>query len=144
MNRIVSSIPGRIRVRDKCLCDPNKLNQLTNMLGKVTAITQLQENSQSGSIVIYFDAKLIDVVELERQVDVAVDEINTVSFVETKEIKSTKKQVNRYAKITMLGSLVSSLALATAGQKRWHALTGGLFVVGLGVHLTTYHKSLLR
>lgn len=53
-------------------------------------------------------------------------------------------QVNRYAKAGMLGSLSASLALAATGQKRLHAVTGGIFVACLGVHLGVHRRSLLR
>lgn len=43
----------------------------------------------------------------------------------------TKKRINRYNKIAMLGSLAASL-----GRKRWRqaAATGYLFVADLGEH----------
>lgn len=142
MSRIVSSLPGRIRIRDKRLRDPARLNELRKELLKIAAITNLQDNVRTGSVVVNFDASLIEIAVLETKLDSAVDKV----LAEPSPLL-TKKHINRYNKIAMTGSLLASLALATARQKRlrrWHALTGYLFVANLGVHLYLYRKSLFR
>ena len=52
MSRIVSSLPGRIRVRDKRLRDQERLAELKKELSKITAITALQDDVRTGSIVV--------------------------------------------------------------------------------------------
>lgn len=54
-----------------------------------------------------------------------------------------KRQINRGAKGGMMLSLGTSLGLAAAGAKRGHALSGGVFVALLAVHLWTHRKRLL-
>lgn len=142
MNRIVSSLPGRIRVRDKRLRHPARLELLEVELWKISVITELQANAGAGSVVVNFDAEQVELATLESQVDAAVDKALDASLDKSK--RSLKMRVNRYAKVGMLGSLATSLALAAAGQKRGHAVAGGVFVACLGVHLTTHRKSLLR
>lgn len=144
MNRIVSSLPGRIRIRDKSLRDQTRLNELEKQLSEITAITELQGNVRTGSVVVYFDPSVIEIAELETKLDSAVDKVLADTL--TPPVL-TKKRINRYNKIAMVGSLAASLAFAAARRKRWrrlHALTGYLFVVNLGVHLYLYRKSLFR
>jgi len=142
LNRIVSSLPGRIRVRDKRLRHQARLELLEVELWKLPAITELQANAGAGSVVINFDPEQVEPATLESQVDAAVDKTLDAPLAKTK--RPMRMRVNRYAKVGMLGSLATSLALAATGQKRGHAVAGGLFVACLGVHLTTHRKSLLR
>ena len=142
MNRIVSSLPGRIRIRDKRLRDQARLNELKKELLKIAAITELKSDARTGSGVVNFDSNLIEIAALEAKLDLAVDKV----LAEPVQLL-TKKQLNRYDKIAMVGSLAASLAFGVARQKRfrrWHALTGYFFVANLGVHLYLYRKTLFR
>ncbi len=142
MNRIVSSLPGRIRIRDKRLRDQARLNELKKELLKIAAITELKSDARTGSVVVNFDSNLIEIAALEAKLDLAVDKV----LAEPVQLL-TKKQLNRYNKIAMVGSLAASLAFGVARQKRfrrWHALTGYFFVANLGVHLYLYRKTLFR
>jgi copper chaperone CopZ len=118
------------------------LDQLEVALRRIDGITSLQSNPGAGSVVLYFDVARVDTAVLEEAVDAAVDA--TLAAPLPKSKRSLKMQVNRYAKVGMLGSLATSLALAATGQKRLHAVTGGLFVACLGVHLGVHRRSLLR
>lgn len=144
MNRIVSSLPGRIRIRDKRLRDQARLNELRKELLKIAAITELQGDARTGSVVVNFDPSAIDIAILETKLDSAVDKVLAEPLIPP---LLTKKRINRYNKIVMMGSLAASLAFTVARQKRWrrwHALTGYLFVANLGVHLYLYRKTLFR
>jgi hypothetical protein len=144
MSRIVSSLPGRIRVRDKRLRNQERLTTLKKELSKITAITALQDDVRTGSIVVNFDPNAIEIAVLETRLDFAVDQV----LVERLTLPPiTKKQLNRYNKIAMIGSLAASLALTTARRKRWrrcHALTGYIFVASVAVHMIIYRKTLFR
>lgn len=143
MSRIVSSLPGRVRVRDKRLRHKSRLAELKTELSKIAAITALRDDIRTGSIVVNFDADAIDIADLETLLDSAVDQVLT----EPMAPPITKKQLNRYNKIAMMGSLAASLALTAARRKRWrrwHALTGYLFVASVAVHMVIYRKTLFR
>jgi len=142
MSRIVSSLPGRIRVRDRVLRNRVRLERLEAALIKIEGVTSLQSNSGAGSVVLHFDAARADAERLEAAVDTAVDAVLATPLPAGK--RSVKMRVNRYAKVGMLTSLTTSLVLAAAGQKRWHAVTGAIFVACLGVHLGVHRRSLLR
>ena len=142
MSRIVSSVPGRIRIRDRALRNPARLDQLEAALIRIEDITSLQFNPGAGSIVLHFNGADTDVAALEAKIDATVDA--TLSTPLPNNNRSLKMRVNRYAKAGMLSSLATSLALAATGQKRWHAVSGSVFVACLGVHLSVYRRSLLR
>lgn len=146
MSRIVSSIPGRIRVRDKALRDQTKLDQLKKELSKIAAITALQDNVRTGSVLLRFDRNGVELSAIEADIDAVVNKV--VGKPLRRQSLLSKKNINRYNKIIMLGSLGASLiALRIARRKsriRWHRLTGYIFVANLGVHLYIYRKSLLR
>ena len=146
MSRIVSSVPGRIRVRDKALRDQTKLDQLKKELSKIDAITALQDNVRTGSVLLRFDRKAVELSAIEADIDAVVNKV--VGKPLRRQSPLSKKNINRYNKIIMLGSLGASLiALRMARRKpriRWHRLTGYIFVANLGVHLYIYRKSLLR
>jgi hypothetical protein len=144
MTRIVSSLPGRIRIRDKRLRDQSSLNELGHELLQIAAITQLKSDARTGSVVVNFDQDACDIGALETQLDAAVDAVLSGPPIAP---LLTKKSLNRYNKIAMVGSLAASLAFAAAGKRhrqRLHVLTGYLFVANLGVHLYLYRKSLFR
>ena len=146
MSRIVSSIPGRIRLRDKRLRDQDKLNELKNKLLQIAAVTGLKDDVRTGSILLYFDRNALELSTIEANIDAAVDQI--VGKAPKSESLLSKKNLNRYNKLLMLASLGASLALLKLRKKRlrrrWHALTGYLFLVNLGAHLFIYRKALRR
>lgn len=145
MNRIVSSLPGRIRIRDKNLRDQVRLNELKNVLLKIAAITQLQDNVRTGSVLVRFDPSAIEMATLEANILSAVDKV--IGKPSKTPALLSRKSINRYNKLVMLASLGTSLTFAVARRRRWrrlHALTGYLFIANLGVHLFIYRKALRR
>lgn len=142
MSRIVSSIPGRIRARDTALRQPERLARLHAALGATAGVLSASANAAAGSLVLHYDAARIPVEDMEAIVEAAVDA--ELARPKNGLPPSTRVRINRCAKYGMLGSLGISLALAASGQKRWHALSGALFVACLGVHLTVHRRHLLR
>lgn len=142
MTRIVSSLPGRIRLRDPSLHQADRLDRLAAALAAMEGVLAVDGNARAGSLVLRYEAAGRDVEAMEAAVDAAAD----AEFARPRpHLKpSTRVRVNRYAKRGMLASLAASLALAAAGQKRWHALTGGAFVACLMVHLAVHHRHLVR
>jgi len=138
MSRIVSALPGRIRIRDRALRDRARLARIEEALAGFEGIDSLQPNPRAGSLVLHFDAARVEIEALEAAVDAELARPHAPRR------RSLKMQVNRGAKLGMLGSLAASLALAAAGKKSWHAVTGGLFVACLGVHLAVHRRSILR
>jgi hypothetical protein len=146
MSRIVSSIPGRIRVRDNKLRNQTTLDRLKTELLNVAAITTLEGNNRTGSLLVWFNKNEATMSDMEAQIESAVDRVTGKSSAQHQLL--SKKNLNRYNKMAMLLFLGTSLyTLTLAGRKRrirWHRLTGYLFVANLGLHLFTYRKSLFR
>lgn len=139
MNRIASSTPGRVRIRDLALRNPTRMERVESALDRIDGIHDIVPNAAAGSIVLHYDATAIEPDELEHRIDAIVD-----AAPGKPGRHKLRRQANRAAKIGMLGSLGASLALAATGNKRWHAVTGGVFVACLGVHLGLHRKALLR
>ena len=146
MSRIISSVPGRIRLRDKILRDPTKLNELKKELSQIAVITSSQGNVRTGSLLLYFDRNSIALSTMEANIDSTVEQI--IGKAPKPRGLLSKKNFTRYNKMAMLGSLGTSLiALRIKRRKsriRWHQLTGYLFIVNLGAHLFFYRKALRR
>jgi hypothetical protein len=146
MSRIVSSIPGRIRVRDNKLRNQTTLDRLKTELLNIAAITTLEGNNRTGSLLVWFNKNVVTMSCIEAQIESAVDRVIGKSPAQQRLL--SKKNLNRYNKMAMLLFLGTSLSTLTlAGRKRrirWHRLTGYLFLANLGAHLLTYRKSLFR
>lgn len=139
MTSIVSAIPGRIRVRLPQLRDAARLERLRAMLAADAAVHECETNPAAGSLLLHYDAAKVAPEIMEALVDAAVDDELAAPRPDTAKIR-----LNRHAKRGMLLSLALSLAFAAAGKKRWHTLSGGLFLVGLGLHLAIHRRRLLR
>lgn len=141
MTRIASSSPGRIRVKDPALRGRDCLSRVHKELAPLEGVRELRPNLVAGSIVVFFDHGEVSPAKLEQRIEQALD---AALAAPRKARRSIHNRVNRAAKIGMLGSLGASLALAATGNKRWHAVTGGVFVACLGVHLGLHRKALMR
>lgn len=141
MTRIASSSPGRIRVKDPALRGRDCLSRVHKELAPLEGVRELRPNLVAGSIVVFFDHGEVSPAKLEQRIEQALD---AALAAPRKARRSIHNRVNRAAKIGMLGSLGASLALAATGNKRWHAVTGGVFVACLGVLLGLHRKALLR
>ena len=146
MSRIISSVPGRIRLRDKILRDPTKLNELKKELSQLAVFTSSQGNVRTGSLLLHFDRNSIELSTIETNIDSTVEQI--IGKAPKPQVLLSKKNFTRYNKMAMLGSLGASLiALRIERRKsriRWHQLTGYLFIANLGAHLFFYRKALRR
>lgn len=142
MSRIVSSLPGRIRLRDTALRQPDRLERLRAVLAGMDGVLSVEGNAKTGSLLLHYDAASTDTDLIEASVEQAAD----AEFASPRPAyrPSTRVRLNRYAKRGMLVSLTASLVLAAAGQKRWHAITGGAFVACLLVHLAVHRRHLMR
>lgn len=142
MTHIVSSIPGRIRIRAPGLRNPGCLARLEQTLATVEGVLTVEGNPAAASLVVHFDAATLVTEEVEALVEQCVDD--ELSQPRSKYRPSTRVRINRAAKYGMLGSLAASLAFAAAGNKRWHAATGVVFIACLGIHLGVHRRHLLR
>lgn len=142
MKHIVSSISGRIRLRNGGLCDPLRLERLNRSVKLFKGVLTVEANLRAGSLVVHYDPAQIEHGQIEARLEAMAAAELARPAPERRRI--TRVQVNRYVKRGMLGSLAISLLLAATGQKRWHALSGAMFVACLMVHLAIHRRHLVR
>jgi len=153
MNPIASSLPGRLRLRDRALRDRARLDALRARIVRWRGVLRVESNSQTGSLLIHYDATQLTPARCEARAVAAAEQI-----LETRQkigVGGTaphdrhhggalRVKANRWAKRAMLVSLAVSLSLVAAGAKRWHALTGVLFLHALAAHLWVHRRRLLK
>lgn len=145
MSHIVSSSSGRIRVRHPSLRNPERLSRLEAKLARVEHVRSTEANPRLGCVLLHFDASQVEIAAIEAAIDAATDaELSAPPPQVVAKKRPMKMQINRYAKMGMLATLGTSLALAAAGNKRWHAAIGAGFVACLGVHLSTHYRHVFR
>lgn len=148
--RIASSIPGRLRLRGALLRDLSLLDRLSGKIAQWRHVSSVDANSRTGSLLVHYDAACLEPDVVMARIDKAIAGYVQLTHRNVGQIPmsasggSSRVRVNRYAKRGMLLSLSVSLLLAGAGLKRWHALTGGLFVASLAVHLWVHRRHVLR
>lgn len=143
MKRIVSAVPGRLRIKDSAFGDATVGERIALRLTQELSLTSTRINTGAASIVINYDADSMSPGELHLRIEqVLAAELGQPPF--SPRRRSRRLRVNRYAKIAALTSLGASLAFAAAGSKRLHVLTGSVFVACLGVHLAIFRRTLVH
>ncbi len=142
MTRVAASIPGRIRVRDSGLRHAGRLARLRAAFLALEGVHAVEGNAAAGSIVVRYNAARVAPEDMEEAVERAVEA--ELARPASSVPPSRRVRLNRAAKYGMLASLGTSLVLAAAGARRWHAATGLVFVACLGVHLGVHRRHILR
>ncbi len=161
---IVSSINGRLRYRAPWLKQHTLQQAFKDKLHQQPAITQMNMNVSTGSILVNYDTNYISRAALEALiVEIALSLVSsaeartcpmhTVNESTNKSRTPSQKpskrpikaiSVNQAIKFGMLGSLIPSMAWAAVGSKKIHILSGGVFLIFVGMHMFSYRKRLLK
>ena len=146
---VVSSLPGRLRLRHASLRQPARLEQLRQTLAAWPESRAIQANPATGSLLLSYDVAARPQSECEQRCEAALAALlpppATPAALQAPRASRTQTlRANRLAKRGMLASLAASMALAAVGAKRSHIWTGVVFLHALGVHLWVYRRSLLR
>lgn len=151
MQRRISHVPGRLRVRDQLWRNAPQLTRLRQVLEQVSGVRMVETNPRTGSLLVLFDPALTDAKTLlgllgqSTPVSGSPPSAQSESTPKPKrQRRSMRLQVNQAAKLGMIGSLGVSLGLAAAGAKKGHALAGGAFLAVLAAHLTVHRRHILR
>lgn len=152
MPKIVSSLPGRLRIRHCALQSLAVQARCSALFAALPEVITASGNPRAGSITVQYalDGRPAEVIAAEIGA-LAARELAGCAAAEqgTEQACPARSsagglRLNRFAKRSMLASLSTSLLLAATGNKRWHAISGGLFVAGLAVHLYTHRRHILR
>lgn len=151
---IVSSLPGRLRLRDARLRRDALREAVLARLDTLPALRTLRANAAAGSIVVEYDGTRVGEALMCREVlDAVAPWLATAAAAAAAAPAavpapprrvSRRRQLARANNLGMLASLGGSLALAAAGAKSAHVATGTVFLGLLGVHLAMHRRSLLR
>ncbi|MDR2165186.1 MAG: hypothetical protein LBO79_06085 [Zoogloeaceae bacterium] len=139
MALIVSSIPGRIRIRHKAFSSPQRGARAKAALLALDGVGHVEVHADAASLIVHYDAGTIPVEAME----IAVDAIADAELNLPRDGQERTATLNRYAKYGMLSSLAVSLLLAANGARRAHALAGGVFIACLGLHLLHHRARVL-
>ncbi len=138
MTHIASSVPGRIRLKDMALRDPETLARLEAALNAQEGVSSTRGNAAVGSVVVHYERSRVKPGQIV-QATVAI-----LGSTSPTTGRPFKRRVNRYAKLGALATLTTSLVLAASGRKYAHAIAGGAFLACLGTHLYIHRRSITR
>jgi hypothetical protein len=151
LKRIVSAVPGRLRVRDSRLSDPATVREVVDSLSRELPVRETRANPAACSVVIRYDAQTIPLPEMQKRTEDALAACLASKIAEKivenppkRWRRSPRLRLNRCAKIGALLSLAASLAFACGGNKRMHVVTGWIFLACLCAHLAVFRRSLVR
>ncbi len=154
-NLIASSLPGRLRLRHRALRNSAQLDILHAAVARWRGVITVTANPRAGSLLIQYGPARLAPARIEARTSAAAEKIMGISGSAGVDDKTTATPsrspggtprvfANRWAKRGMLASLAVSLLLAGAGRKRWHWLTGVVFLHALSVHLWVHRRHVLR
>jgi len=145
---IVASLPGRLRLRSPLLRQRGHCQGLVASLQAIDGMLSVEANALAGSLLLRYDAGRCTPAAMEARVGDAVAAAlgmePSVPSAAPPSGKRAAREWNRVAKLGMLASLPVSLALAAAGSKRLHAVSGGVFTLLLLVHMAVHRRHLIK
>lgn len=147
---IVSSIPGRLRLRHPLLRHHEQSTDWSAKLSALEAVLSVEANTRTGSLLVHYDVSRCERAAMEAQItglgEVSREEEPTATFDDSPSPsrRAAAREWNRLAKLGMMASFPVSLALAATGSKKLHAVTGGVFSVLLLAHLVVHRRHLLK
>ena len=147
MKRIVSAVPGRLRVRDPQLSDRTVAQHVIDSTSRELPVLEARANPAACSVILRYDAKVIPLPVMQKRTEDVLAACLASRGGEhppRRRRRSARLRVNRYAKIGALASLAASLAFAYAGPKRLHIVTGWVFVACLCAHLAIFRRTLVH
>lgn len=147
MKRIVSAVPGRLRIKDPYLSTELAVASISASLSRELPIQSMRPNLVANSIVLHYDAALIDLSAMKAVIENLLAKLmrqEAANDSSRLKRRSAKRKLNRYAKIGALSSLAASLAFAYSGPKRLHIITGWIFIACLCAHLAIFRRTLVH
>ena len=138
---IVSTVSGRIRIRSNRLKSQKIANKILREAEVLEGVTDVRTNPAAGSLVVSYDTRAVDTVELE-------DKLEALCMPPKPVVNGTNKTISHYAnkatKVGMATTLATSLVYGYLGNKKAHIRFGKAFVVFAGLHMLRYQSTLLR
>ena len=146
MKRIVSGVPGRLRIKDSAFGDTDIANEVVARLKQLTpndALLSTRINTGANSIVVHYDIDRLAPIDMQVRTEHLLVGMFGKSPIRRRR-RSRRLRINRYAKIGALVSLAASLAFAATGHKRLHIIAGMVFLAFLTAHLAVFRRTLIH
>ncbi len=149
---IVSSLPGRLRLRHAILRRPIVNARLTAEVDGWAGVVSATGSAAVGSLLVVYDLETFGQAEMEaRAAALVVSQVPETSAVAPDDseaedafgICETIGSLNRPAKIGMFATLGASMA-ALVVNRRLHAAFGGAYLGLLAIHLLKHRRKLVR
>lgn len=156
---LAASIPGRLRLRDERLRQPEICRGLAESLRTIDGVLSVEARPAAGSLLLHYDAERCPRAAMEATALAAVDRVlpaadDAPDFADAPTAAAPRpagssrrqrsREWNRVAKLGMIASLPLSLALAAGGAKKAHIVSGGAFTLLLLVHLIVHRRHLTQ
>lgn len=147
---LASRLPGRLRVRHPAMKDPAVCRRLADEIAGWDGVVSSEGNPVTGGLLLIYDPALAVPADMEARVSALVsrecgvmDAAGRPSAGVSPSFGRTLRQLNRPAKIGMLGSLALSLA-ALPVNRRLHAAAGVFYLGLLSLHLARHRGKLTK
>jgi hypothetical protein len=145
---IVSSLPGRLRLRHAVLRQPAVNAALSAEIAGWAGVTAATGNAATGGLLVLYDAGGVSRAIVEsrakgRVLSHVAGAAEQDADDEPTDLWEAIGAFNRPAKIGMLATLGASLMALTV-SRRAHAAFGGAYLGLLAVHLLKHRRKLVR
>lgn len=134
---LVSSLPGRLRVRHDLFTDHNLSLDIHKQVASINGVHSASINTSTGSMLVVYDTKVLALQEAENSI---------LGILPVKTSAKSPKNWNRgkLAKRGMLACLGISLTMAALDEEDIHILFGLGFIGFLGLHLNIHKKRIFK
>lgn len=157
MNRIASSLPGRLRLK---LADAGQLATLADTFRSLEGVGELTCRPGSVSLIVHYDRRLARPAieafarqQLGLEAPAADDdampdpddtELSTPARAPAAPRRKWRLVVNRYAKYGAVAAMAVSLLAIAARRKRLHTQAGLVSLALTALHMGIHRRNLLR
>lgn len=142
--RILSSIPGRIRVAHPKLKDHHTMADVLHCMKQMDGMISVEGQTLTGSILIRYNAAVLKELDLMRDLfdDIRSSYLPPLPAKESAFCHKGNRNWRNLLQVGMLGSLLVCTVTGFTGSKNVHLLTGLLFLLVSAEH-TRINRSLL-
>lgn len=122
---IVSSVPGRIRVRSRRLKSENRAKAIQAEVETFKGVASVYSNPHAGSLTVAFDPENVEAEKLEDRLEALCDP----------QPNKLERNLEMATRIGMAGTIAATIYQGFYGSKRTHIQLGKAFMGVAAAHL---------
>ena len=142
MKRIVSAVPGRLRIKDHQFASQASIDRVVAELAAQLPLTATRANPGANSVVITYPQDKITPDAMQRRTEEILGRV--LGRGSRSRGRSMRLHLNQASKVIAVGSLATSLAFGVARYKQLHIVTGWVFVASVVVHMAVFRRTLFN